>query len=399
MNRFGDFTNEEINKDIDTKLIPRSTKNTKGSIWKQFVEFCKVRKYELVETTTIQDIAAILKDWAYNMKKKNGEDYKECVVKTIWNSTAKMVQEKYFKDYKIEFNPFTDIAFREARDAKNCKRKQLQCDPDKRKVSSVAIDRKDILKMAKLWNLNEPEGLQKRFFHIASFELAWRGSEAVGCKIFHFKEEKNQNGTPTGRLEYNPIFSKTCQGGSKKLADSKWLTKNDSDQNICPVHLFKLLLQKRNEPYITSERLFLTPNPFWNKCNSKGWYKNMPLGINSISTWTKTSAKMIGLDIANNKITNHSNRASTVSHLAKAGISDQQLIKITGHSSSSSIKPYLQLDSDHHESLINSLRATDNKVGNPMNSSCVTTKEENYEIKTPSNTAFNNCVFNNCSFK
>lgn len=73
MNRFGDFTNEEINKDIDTKLIPRSTKNTKGSIWKQFVEFCKVRKYELVETTTIQDIAPLLKDWAYNMKKKNGE--------------------------------------------------------------------------------------------------------------------------------------------------------------------------------------------------------------------------------------------------------------------------------------------------------------------------------------
>ena len=109
MNRFGDFTNEEINKDIDTKLIPRSTKNTKGSIWKQFVEFCKVRKYELVETTTIQDIAAILKDWAYNMKKKNGEDYKECVVKTIWNSTAKMVQEKYFKDYKIEFNPIPEM--------------------------------------------------------------------------------------------------------------------------------------------------------------------------------------------------------------------------------------------------------------------------------------------------
>ena len=127
------------------------------------------------------------------MKKKNGEDYKEYVVKTIWNSTAKMVQEKYFKDYKIEFNPFTDIAFIEARDAKNCKRKQLQSDPDKRKARLVAIERKDILKMAKLWNLNEPEGLQKRFFHIASFELSWRGSEAVGCKIFHFKEEKNQN--------------------------------------------------------------------------------------------------------------------------------------------------------------------------------------------------------------
>ncbi|KAG5900123.1 hypothetical protein JTB14_012796 [Gonioctena quinquepunctata] len=292
-----------------------------------------------------------------------------------------MIQEKYFNEYNIKFDHFADITFKEARDARNSKRKELQVIPEKRKVSSVALNKKDIVKMAELWNIDNPEGLQKRFFRKASYELAWRGGEAANCKIYHFREEKNQYGTSTRRFEYNTIFSKTTQGGSKKLADSKWIIKNEMDEGICPVALLKLLLQKINEN-ITSERLFSTPNLFWKNKNSKGWYKNVPLGINTISTWTKYSATKIGLDITNNKITNHSNRASTVSQLAKAGVSDQQLIKITGHSSSSSIKPYLQIDPEHHENLISSLRASSEKNQNEY-STCVKTREENFEISTP----------------
>lgn len=300
------------------------------------------------------------------------------------------MQEKYFKEYNIKFDPFADIIFKEARDARNSKRKELQVIPEKRKICSVALDRKNILKMAKLWNIDEPEGLQKRFFHIASYELAWRGGEAVNCKIYYFKEEKDQDGTPTGRIEYNTIFSKTAQGGSKKLTDSKWLTKNDTDESICPVQLFNLLLKKRNEN-ITTDRLFLTPNRFWKTIHSKGWYKNVPLGINTISSWTKNSAAKIGLDIINNKITNHSHRASTVSQLAKAGVSDQQLIKITGHSSSQSIKPYLQIDPEHHENLVSNLRENENTT-------YIETREENIKISTPIQPTYNNCIFNNCSF-
>jgi hypothetical protein len=30
-------------------------------------------------------------------------------VKTIWNTTAKLLQEKYYDEYKLTFNPFCDI--------------------------------------------------------------------------------------------------------------------------------------------------------------------------------------------------------------------------------------------------------------------------------------------------
>lgn len=42
---------------------------------------------------SVVQLANILEDFAFNMKKKIFEDYKESVVKVIWNSTAKQLQE------------------------------------------------------------------------------------------------------------------------------------------------------------------------------------------------------------------------------------------------------------------------------------------------------------------
>jgi hypothetical protein len=74
---------------------------------------------------------------------------------------------------------------------------------------------------------------------------------------------------------------------------------------------------------ITCEKFFLTPNPFWQKTNSKGWYKNSPIGTNEISKWTKSSAKNIGLDVKRVKITNHSNRAAAVTEFSRSGVGEQ----------------------------------------------------------------------------
>jgi hypothetical protein len=54
--------------------------------------------------------------------------------------------------------------------------------------------------------------------------MSWPG-EGSQCLVHYFKEEKDHAG-PTGRTEYNPIFSKTTQIGAQKCANSKWLTPN-----------------------------------------------------------------------------------------------------------------------------------------------------------------------------
>jgi hypothetical protein len=110
----------------------------------------------------------------------------------------------------------------------------LQADVSKRKVSSAALRNEEYLKMVKLWDEETPHGLQHKFFLIVARELAWRGNEAANCLVSFFREERNNFGDLTGRLKYNPIFSKTHQGGCHSLSESKWLVPNMSS-DLCPV--------------------------------------------------------------------------------------------------------------------------------------------------------------------
>lgn len=196
-----------------------------------------------------------------------------------------------------------------------------------------------------------------------------------------------------GRIEYNPVFSKTAQGGDKKITDSKWLVPNTKETKLCPVRLFKKLLSKRGNT-IKSDRLFLTPNPFWQKPGSTGWYKNCPIGKNQISKWTQEAAQRIGIKKV--KITNHSNRSTAVSKLAKSGVPEQQLIKITGHSNASSIKPYLQMDPTHHLDIINKMRNM-HSTG-PSSSVDLSSLNTNVSSNINSNEKQTFITYTNCNF-
>lgn len=389
MIRFGNESASSIAKEIE-QLVPNNTRRSKVSVWKQFMQFCGEKSYNVSDPSiSIANLASILKDWAFNMKKQNSEDYKENVIKLMWNSTAKQLQEYYFTTYKIKFDPFKDIEFLEARAARDTKRRKLQMDVSKRKKSSSALSTADYSKMVHLWDEDTPEGLQKKFFFIVAHELAWRGGEGVNCCIHYFIEEMDK-GYSTGRIEYNPVFSKTTQGGSKKLADSKFLIKNVANPEMCPVRLFKKLMEKRSMCLITTDRLFLTPNLNWKVSNK--WYKNSPIGKNTISTWFKQSAAKIGIDTKRTKVTNHSARATAVTSLAQSGVEEQQLIKITGHSSSQSIKPYLQMNSSHHQKIIESMRQIQ---ASETTTSAFVEQSNNASISdTSSRVVYNNCVFN-----
>ncbi|KAJ3646848.1 hypothetical protein Zmor_024416 [Zophobas morio] len=352
--RFGSKSEEEIDAEI-SKSTPWNTKKSRDSVWRQFSSFLKEKGYNLEQSTSPESLNTILKSWASNMKKKDGTDYKENVIKHMFNTTAKLVQEKYFNEWNIKINPFTDPCFKAARDARDATRRKLQTLPEKRTVNSAALTENEFLNMVQILNENTPDGLQKKFFLIASFELAWRGGEGASCFTYYFKPEIDNKGLTTGRIEYNPVFSKTAQGGSKPLTSSKWLTKNKDNPNLCPVRLYHLLMMKRRNN-INTDRMFLTPNPFWNKIQNAVWYKNSPVGVNEIGKWVKSLAIVTGLDIKRRKISNHSVRSSAVSALAKAGVEEQQLMKITGHQNVNSIKPYLQLDDEHHKSIINKIR-------------------------------------------
>lgn len=396
MERFGNFSQSEVHKAIENAR-PTNTVKSDKFVWRQFMEFCTARGYKFEKLTPTEELAKMLQDWAYNMRKSDGTDYKEGTLKLIWNKTAKMLQEIYFTQYNRKINPFCDMVFQSAVNARNAKRKELQSISSFRKISAVALTRPEIEKMAASQDEDTPDGLQRKFFHIAASELAWRGNEAVFCLTDYFHEEKQNDGSSTGRIEYNPIFTKTTQGGAHKTAESKWLVRNIGNPDLCPVRLFTKLMSKRGDS-IKTKRIFLTINKNWNQNPYSAWYKNCPMGINEIRKWTKIGAEKIGLDIKGKKITNHSNRAAAVSSLTNSGANLQEVIKMTGHSSISSITPYLQLNEQHHMKIVSGLRTgqmSDVRCS-PQRATCIKTSE----LTPRGNYYYNNCNFtinNNCS--
>jgi hypothetical protein len=196
--RFGDFKLAQISSAAENS-IPINTVKSKLSVWMQFSQFCRNRNYILEQNTSLNKLNEILADWAFNMRKTNGDDYKESVIKTMWNNTTKQVQEYYFKKWNIIFDPFKDIIFESSRKARDAKRRILQGIIEKRRESSAPFSHDDYMKILNFWKEDNPEGLQRKFYHIAAVELAWRGGEASNCLISHFKKEKYNDGSFTGR--------------------------------------------------------------------------------------------------------------------------------------------------------------------------------------------------------
>lgn len=90
----------------------------------------------------------------------------------------------------------------------------------------AALSSTEIAKIINLWNENTPDGVQWKFYHIAAEELTWRGREAAACLIDFYRIESNNDGSVTNRVEYNPVFSKTCQCGSRMSTESTFLVEN-----------------------------------------------------------------------------------------------------------------------------------------------------------------------------
>jgi len=97
----------------------------------------------------------------------------------MWNVTAKILQKKYFNEFGVCFNPFSDIEFKQARDAGDMKIKELQKIPAKRTHSALPFSVNEKIRMQELYDENTPDGLQKKFYFVISIELAWRGGEGV----------------------------------------------------------------------------------------------------------------------------------------------------------------------------------------------------------------------------
>lgn len=109
----------------------------------------------------------------------------------------------------LKFTPFFDVEFAGARAARDAKRLRLQKLQTKRKSNAAALTNDEYTQIVLIWEESEPVGLRRKFFHIISRELAWRGGEGVTAKVDNFIKELGYEGNFSRKIYHNPVFTKT----------------------------------------------------------------------------------------------------------------------------------------------------------------------------------------------
>jgi hypothetical protein len=190
--------------EIEKKLlerIPHNTRSTQNMCWRIFSRF--LIKFGLVfdpSTSTDEEINNLMKKFAFNARKMDGFDFKDESLKSIWNSVAKQMMDQVYKAKGRNVNIFRDPAFKEARDAKFVKRRELQKDPSKRKVSATPLTAEESREIIQLWGTDTPLGLNRTLFHLGGFALANRGGDQSSWKLEDFEKEVDNKGKLTGNF-------------------------------------------------------------------------------------------------------------------------------------------------------------------------------------------------------
>jgi hypothetical protein len=189
-------------QEIERKLLERTPQNTRATqtmCWRLFSRFLRDFGLEFnPNTVKDEDINDLLKKFAFNARKLDGTDYKDESLKSIWNSIAKQVMNQVYKATGRSLNIFKDPAFQTARDSKFVKRRDLQKDPTKRKVSATPLTAEESMEIINIWGTDTPDGINRTLFHLGGFALANRGGDQGSWRLEDFEKEVDNKGKKTG---------------------------------------------------------------------------------------------------------------------------------------------------------------------------------------------------------
>ena len=188
------------------------------------------------------------------------------------------------------------------------------------------IEAGDMEKLNSYFSIDCPDKLQEFVWFNVCYYLGRRGREGwreLTKNSLEFKHDDQNN-------EYVTIKhteqTKNNQGGSKQkhqdYTDVRMYGLPGSSMD--PISPLKLMLNKLHPD---CEALFQTPLTKFSEA-AECWYKNEPLGKNSIAQLMPKISKKAGLSQVN---TAHCVRASTITRLHQARVDAKQICAITKH--------------------------------------------------------------------
>lgn len=388
----GNSTVENAEEEEIHRLIAKNeNKNTKRSTntWvRRFEDWAEGRGLPTdLASIPSTELDGVLQLFYAQIRKKNGDEYEPESLKVMQTALNRHLREQNYSHSILN-----DKDFQKSRKVLNGKAIELQEEGKgkrPRKADPLTENDEEQLWSSGVLGSENPVSLNYTMFFLFSQHFGTRGrQEHHQIRIEDLRVVRDSSGKTT-HVEWIEGPTKTRQGGLRKRPRSVTQKLTKTGGSRCPIKFFEQLVSKRPSELKASGPLYLTPlrkQRNWSK--EDVWFSRTPVGMNYINKFMNSMAHDAGLDVTGKNFTNHSLRKTTVKKLKKAGVSNTDIMAITGHKSEQSLADYDQLDlEDHHR--LGSILSHDPKLPSASTSNNTTSHQSGSENVQPS--MFSNC--------
>ena len=322
--------------DLDVSAQPKNTaKSTEWAV-RRFKGWMAKRHLNIdLASASAEELAPILRRFYGELK---ANDSKALAPQTMIGIRAG-IQRRLTTIRSCPFNITKDSQFEKTNNTfkAKCKLYAAKGNPRQKRKEEIAPGDLDRIHqfLASEVTATSPRRLSQAVWFILAFNLGCRGREIYRqLKKEGIRFSVDDTGKEYATIDQS-VIEKNHQGGPSRDDQVKEHTRIYD----CPLGphtilgLLKLYLSK------------LHPDCIWlfQQCRSYAteegpWYKNEPLGVNSLGSMMKQIGEAAGL---NGTYTNHCVRATTITVLFNAGVEIQNIQSRTGHRSVQGLQPYI----------------------------------------------------------
>lgn len=361
MSRFTEFVSEDqINNRVNASIPENTTKKEKWAM-KVFDEWHRNRianltindlnVYKSNEEMDKSDLNFLLKRFFFEIRRKDGKKYPPRSLYDLFS----MINYHFTKTLKKNWSLFKDSDFNETRQCLSAAMKETASEgitSGNKKAGFISNSTEK-----KLWDdgvlgKSNPTKLEQSVIYLIGIHFCLRGGNELRRLRFKtnpqitFQKDEEQKEC----LIYKEDVSK-CNAGSLKTIGVKGKTvvayHNEMDHDRCLPCLFKIFLSRR-PANITTDSLFLTAY-IGDRSDNEPWYKNCPLGKNSLYSIVKQIMENV-----EGRFSNQSLRRTGTTRMFQKGFQEDVVRKTTGHRSNA-IGEYKELSRSQKMEVSNSL--------------------------------------------
>ena len=199
----------------------------------------------------------------------------------------------------------------------------------------------------KCFDISTGCGLLRKVFFEVSLHFVRRGREGLReLKPEYFSFKTDSKGAEYVTMDVHER-EKTKQGHEKTITEKSPRMYAQAGDPRCPVHSLRKYIKKRNQDcpafYQYPSKNVTEDNPVW--------FDRKPLGKNALGGMMKTISEKAGLPVT---YTNHCIRATAITILSDADVESNDIITMTGHKSTESLRQY-KVPSEEKRQLMSNL--------------------------------------------